>query len=824
MRPDVRRAALLSALPLLLGPVASLSALPAAAKAAAVPIADTTPVSVSLALVPASRSLLASAGNARSDVRRLVAARAARPTAAAGDAAVSYLRASGFTVRGQSRWLVSATGTAGAARAAFGAHLVRGADGVRPSRPLDVPRALQGSVSGVIGLDTRSRWRPLAVPGGLTGTDLRAAYQVSKPIGSAVGMTVATAQFGGWIRSDLETYAAATGVAMPSVTVRPVSGVNPKSLDDNGGVEAALDQEALLATAPGAAHVIFFGHNTDAGAVQTYDAIATAAERDEFDVLSLSWGLCELDTTADVMRAVNDSLARVVAAGKTVFAAAGDAGAHDCVDKTTKGKLAVDFPASSPYVVGVGGTQLARRADASWAEVGWNDPTKGARASGGGGFSRVFERPAWQPAETPQDPPGTKSRMVPDIAAVADPRTGVAIFASTEGGWVMGGGTSLAAPLVAGHFASTLATAGKRNGLGRALQPILYANPQAFRDVVEGENFGYTAATGYDLVSGLGTPLWDQLLPLIATGPIVSTPDVSRSLTVPVTIALPGARTYARYRICESNEDAHCETPDLAVDPAGGTLSLQLAPGKSRTTRIIVVGFDAAGLEFPGAAYTTYDATPPTVSAAARLTSPTGTTAKFSWGAVDPAPGGSVARYEVQVTQHGVTKPLKAYSGALTSWSAVLKPGGMYTLAVRASDTVGNVSEWKSAELSVPLDQSQLSLTGRWVTRANRGAYGGSAATASTPGAEATARVRGSSADLLVTAGPTGGLIDVFLGSVLSARIDTYSAVVRPYRFVRVASWPGPAPRLIRMRVVGAVGRSARRSVVTIDGLRVNWN
>lgn len=817
MRHHLRRAALLSAAPLL------FALLPAPAAADPATVADSTPVTIALALSPTSRSALAAAANARSDVRRAAAVQAALPAVAARDDATDYLRSRGFTVTGQSRWLITATGTAGKARSAFDANLIRAAGQVRPTRPVGVPRELQGLVAGVIGLDTTPRWHPRAVPLGLTGTDLQSAYQVTAPIGTAAGMTIATAQFSGWVRSDLETYAAATGVPMPAMTERPIGGVDPTVVDGTGGeAEVALDHEALLAAAPGAAHVAFFGRNSDVGAVAMYDAIATAAEHDQFDVLSLSWGQCEYEMTRSAMLAVNDSLARIVAAGKTVFAASGDSGALDCVEPAFASTPAVDFPASSPYVVGVGGTRLDRAPGGEWAEVGWKESAPGASAAGGGGFSHVFARPAWQPASTPQDPPGVKRRMVPDISAVADPRSGFGIFASSHGGWAVGGGTSLAAPVTAGHFAATLAAAGKRNGLGRALQPILYANPQAFRDIVAGDNFGYAAAAGYDQVAGLGTPLWDRLLPLIATGPIVSVPVTTRSRMLPVTISVPVGRSYARYRVCESNEDAHCDTPDVALDPAAPYL-LQLPAGKTRLARIIVVGFDAAGLEFPGAAYTTYDVSPPSVSAAVRLTSPTATTARFSWGAVDPAPGGGVARYEVRVTQYGVTTPLRAYSGALTSWTTTLQPGAMYTLAVRASDTVGNVSAWKLAAIVVPLDQTQLALAGRWVRTATPAAYGGSWISSSTAGAQATIAVRGSSADLMLTTGPTGGLVDVYAGSALSARVDTYSAVAGRQRLVRVATWKGPTPRVITVRVVGARSRASRGSLVVIDGLRVNW-
>ncbi|MEO6714047.1 MAG: S8 family serine peptidase [Mycobacteriales bacterium] len=771
------------------------------------PPAGRTPVTVALSLAPRSHSPLL------------------LPPVSAGTDAARFLRSHGFTVRTQSRWLVTATGTATLARNAFGRPASAATTDTGPGRHDDVPAALPAGVTGVFGLDPTTRWRAHAAGGTLSAVDLRSAYGVAKPITSAAGLTVATVQFSGWSRSDLATYAAATGVAMPQLTERTIGTAGAGVPDGSDGeVEVALDHEALLSAAPGAAHVIFFGENTDLGTVQVYDAIATAAERGEFDVLSISWGQCELALPPALLTAVDAALGRVVAAGRTVFAASGDDGANGCLRADLRGRPAVDFPASSPHVVGVGGTSLAAAGDGSWAESAWKQPTPLGTASSGGGFSSVFPRPAWQPGTTANDPVGAKTRMVPDIAAIADPRSGFGIFVASQGGWIPGGGTSLAAPTAAGHFAAALSAAGKVNGLRTAFHPILYANPQAVRDIVSGDNDGYPAVAGYDQVSGLGAPLWDRLLPVIATGPIVSIPPATRSLVVPVEIALPAGRQFTHFRVCESNDDALCDTADVTFDSAAGPYLLRLAPGPSRRARIIVVGFDPTGLQFPGAAYTTYDSTPPEVTSAARLTSETAHTARFSWGAADPAPGVAVAGYEARVTKSGVAVPVHSHRGAGTSWTATLLPGSTYTLAVRASDTLGNVSRWTSAVLVVPVDQRLFTVSSGWRSAANPAAYGGTTITSSSRGATAAMAIRGSGADLMFAAGPGGGLVDVYVGAAPVTRVDTYSPVPNARRVVRVATWAGPAPRVITLRVVGARNPRSTGSAVTIDGLRVNWS
>src|SRR5207245_7572690 len=126
--------------------------------------------------------------------------------------------------------------------------------------------------------------------------------------------------------------------------------------------------------------------------------------------------------------------------------------------------------------------------------------TSYAGNGGGGGASSAYPRPSYQSSV---GLPGT-ARLVPDVASLADPSTGLGIYAG--GQWLLGGGTSLAAPTWAGLTAAALSAAGRTTGLGDVL-PTLYAHPEAFRDITAGSN-GYTATAGYDLATGLGAPDW----------------------------------------------------------------------------------------------------------------------------------------------------------------------------------------------------------------------------------------------------------------------------------------------------------------------------
>jgi subtilase family serine protease len=131
------------------------------------------------------------------------------------------------------------------------------------------------------------------------------------------------------------------------------------------------------------------------------------------------------------------------------------------------------YPAASPYVTSVGGLTIAQTGN-SWNESAWK--------YGGQGCSQFEPRPAFQPALC-------STRSTVDVAMVADPQTGVTIFSTQSGGWVVAGGTSVGAPVIAAAYALS----GHPGGPAFA-----YANPADFRDV---------GASGFDLATGLGSPI-----------------------------------------------------------------------------------------------------------------------------------------------------------------------------------------------------------------------------------------------------------------------------------------------------------------------------
>lgn len=259
------------------------------------------------------------------------------------------------------------------------------------------------------------------------------------------------------------------------------------------------------------------------------------------DVISVSYGVCE--STVKPFTAsrtlVERELAAEAALGITVVVAAGDTGSSSCARGVPASKLTssdkkpqVSWPASSPWVLAAGGTNLTLDDANAIASTGaWNDTEYPApfhaTAGGGGGTSTIVKRPWWQPAQPSVT--SSSNRMVPDVAAFADESPGYAIVCSSGVQDCSGsgqsiafvGGTSAAAPLVAGMVAlwnQQARAAGKpRPGFVAPLLAVLAQHsPSSFADVTEGTNalFGGSccpARPGFDLATGWGTPFADAV-------------------------------------------------------------------------------------------------------------------------------------------------------------------------------------------------------------------------------------------------------------------------------------------------------------------------
>jgi kumamolisin len=383
--------------------------------------------------------------------------------------------------------------------------------------PVNIPAELDGVIEAVLGLDnrpqarthfrmkttsTRRRSRPArAAAASFTPVQLASLYDF--PQGDGKGECIALIELGGGFRpQDIQSYFSGLGIAAPDVTAVSVDqGTNQPTGDPNGpDGEVMLDIEVAGAIAPGASIAVYFAPNTDAGFL---DAVTTAIH-DEVrkpSVISISWGGPESTWTQQAMTAMDQAFQSAAAMGVTVCVASGDSGSSD---GTADGGNHVDFPSSSSYSLACGGTSLQASGTVISREVVWNDGDA-ANGASGGGVSTFFALPAWQQGLDTTDAQGSRSplanRGVPDVAADADPQTGYAVL--VDGTSAVYGGTSAVAPLWAGLIARINALTGRSAGF---VNPALYGQPSALRDITQGNNGGFTASPGWDACTGLGSP------------------------------------------------------------------------------------------------------------------------------------------------------------------------------------------------------------------------------------------------------------------------------------------------------------------------------
>ena len=420
------------------------------------------------------------------------------------------------------RRLVRLEGKLGALQSAFATRLHAYEQDGRPFRarmgPLSAPSDVAETVEAVLGLDTRPiatpksmRLAKAAATSGFLPNQVAALYGFPDPPGGGKGECIAIIELGGGFNAaDTQAAFKAMALTPPQVSAVPVSGgANQPGKDTDADGEVALDIQVAGGAAPGAHLAVYFAANTDQGFV---DAISQAAHDDANapSVMSISWGSAESAWTQQAITAMTSALQDAATLGVTVLAASGDGLATDGVGD---GKAHVDFPASSPLVLGCGGTHLKASASAITGESAWNSDGGGT----GGGISDLFDVPAYQ-AKLDLPPSvngGRKGRGVPDVAGDADPNTGYRVV--VDGASQVIGGTSAVAPLWAGLFALVNAAAGRPSG-----QPhqTLYANPDAFRDTTTGDNksggVGYKAGKGWDACTGLGTPRGSAVAALFA--------------------------------------------------------------------------------------------------------------------------------------------------------------------------------------------------------------------------------------------------------------------------------------------------------------------
>jgi len=371
------------------------------------------------------------------------------------------------------------------------------------------------------------------VRGGLRPVDVAQAYEIMPLWRRGIrgrGETVAIVSMDSFREVDIETYDRLMGLEN-APPVERVQVLEPVELG-SGALEVSLDIEVIRAVAPEATIVNYEAPRTWAGFVE---ALRRVNDDGRAATVSVSWGKCVDRVPVDIRNAMEREQQIAVAAGRTIFVASGDSGAYSCLHSETEldsgnhGE-SVDWPASSPNVVAVGGTRLSVRENGSYfAESGWEDVL--SNRGTGGGVSELYERPRWQRGRGVKNRFSTGKRQVPDVAGPADCDSAFFIVYpnETENGWEQitgpgGCGTSAAAPFWAGVTALVRQYARSR-GLAELgfLAPALYEvareRRSPFYDVQTGGNLKHDATRGWDYATGLGSPkAWSLARALAARG------------------------------------------------------------------------------------------------------------------------------------------------------------------------------------------------------------------------------------------------------------------------------------------------------------------
>jgi subtilase family serine protease len=438
------------------------------------------------------------------------------------DQAAARLAADGVQVTHSypQRTTLDVRSNAGTIDRLFGVRLMswRGAGGRRFHAPVGeaiVPPDLRQAVAAVAGLDSAAvETRDATAIQSTTPGTATNAYDVSPLARQHItgrGESIAVVEFGQFEQSDLDGFDQQFG--LPAVTPSDVP-VDGGATDDSASsvAEADLDFEVAHEIAPGAELLDYSAPQSTGSGADTFGAVVDQIVADgKASIVSDSWGSCEPTTPASDIRRDEQAIEAAAARGISIFVAAGDTGAYTCQDNNASDhRLSVDWPASSPFAISVGGTSLSMTQTGAYqGETAWNDTLE--QSGGGGGLSVDYARPDWQVGPGVSNSFSDGKRQLPDVAADADPWSGWDTY--TGGAIQVAGGTSAAAPFWAAATSLIAQYAGE-HGIRRLgfVDPMLYAvaaRPQrgpGFHDITSGTNRYYPSTSGWDFATGLGSP------------------------------------------------------------------------------------------------------------------------------------------------------------------------------------------------------------------------------------------------------------------------------------------------------------------------------
>jgi subtilase family serine protease len=572
------------------------------------------------------------------------------------DKVQTWLQQQGFSIDSVARGrnMIRFSGTAGQVEQAFQTEMhyfkTNGETHYAPATLLSVPSAIAPTVAAVRNLsDFRPRPMHISTHRAFTSSqsgnvffapgDIAVTYDIN-PLYSAgvngAGQSIAIVGQSAVLASDIEAFESAAGLPVkdPVMVLVPGSGSSTVVSGGDEG-ESDLDIEWSGAIAQGATiDFVYTGSSTNFNA---FDSIAYAIDEKIAPIISISYGACE---TALQGFSLETQLGQAATQGQTVLAASGDQGSTACSGDTTNNltttqqfALAVNYPASSPNVTGVGGTEISAADDVStnstyWIaqnttndvltsaktyipEIVWNDDsTQYGLGASGGGTSALFARPSWQAGVT-GIPTGTQ-RLVPDVALYASAGFPGYLFCSSDqsdwntstppfqtascnsgfrdsatGDLTIAGGTSFATPIFAGMIALINQKQEWTDGQGLA-NPALYtlaagANYSTlFHDVTTGNNnctagstycgsttTGFSAGAGYDEATGLGSV---DLANLAGAWPKNATPLAATTTTVSAASTAPNVSTNDTITITVAQVGGSATptgTVNLSIDGSG---------------------------------------------------------------------------------------------------------------------------------------------------------------------------------------------------------------------------------------------------------------
>ena len=298
------------------------------------------------------------------------------------------------------------------------------------------------------------------------------------------------------LSTDLSSFDSLTGLPAANVNIFYPDGV-PRKPSSSWAVETALDVEWAHAVAPSATIDLVVALDSSLGSI--FDGIAYVANSLPSEtVLTMSFGLAESSypiTGSFTIAATHQLFVTIASHGTTPFASSGDSGASSCCNP--------QYPSSDPLVGAVGGTTLNLNSDASYlSETTWS--------GSGAGSSSLFSKPTWQQGL------GDSMRDAVDVSYDADPNTGVLVV---EGGREFQvGGTSAGSP----QWAAIVALASQANAKSYgSINANLYAL-SSYHDINSGSNGFFTASSGWDYPTGLGTPDVNSIVNALSPTVLVS--------------------------------------------------------------------------------------------------------------------------------------------------------------------------------------------------------------------------------------------------------------------------------------------------------------